>query len=81
MVAEALAQERLLGAPTGQHQVQPGILRVGAQKGVGEQVDPLLPCEAPAVEDVEAPAEHLRVSQAGVEAIQVDAALPPRHPG
>ena len=80
-LAEPRAQLLLLGAAAGEQQVQARVDGVGAQEALGEQVDALLAGQPARVEDLELAGEGLAVGLPGVEAGDVDAALPAADPG
>ncbi len=75
-VAEPRAQLLFLGAAARQQQVQPGICGVGAEEGVGEQVDALLLREPARVEDLDLARVGVAVGLRRVEALDVHPALP-----
>ena len=81
MLAEPRPQLRLLGAATGEQQVQPRVGRARPQEALGEQVDALLAGEAAGVEDLDLAGIVLAGGLAGVEARDVDAALPATEAG
>jgi hypothetical protein len=76
-------QRLLLRPAAGEHEVQARIVVAGDEEGLRQEVDALLLAQASHVEDVEADAklrvgagEHPRGVAGGVEALEIDAAVP-----
>ena len=80
-LAEPRPQLALLGPAAGEQQVQPRVGLVRPQEALGEQVDPLLAGQATGVENLDLARVVLAGGLAGVEAGDVDAALPAPEPG
>jgi hypothetical protein len=75
-LAEPLAQLAFLWTAAGEQEVQARVGGVGAEEGLGEQVDALLAGQPPRVEDLDLAGEGVAVGLGRVEALDVDAALP-----
>ena len=78
--AEPLAQLGFLGTAAGEQQVQARIGLVGAEEGLGQQVDSLFAGQAAGVEDLDLAWEGVTVGLGRVEAVEVDAPLPATDP-
>lgn len=81
MLSQPGAQLVLLGATAGEQQVQARVGLAGAQEALGKQVDSLLAGQAAGVEDLDLAGEVLARGLAGVEASDVDTALPATETG
>ena len=76
VLAEPLAQLRLLGPASGEQQVQAWVMAPCPQEGLGEQVDALFLRQPARVQHPQHAGEAAGVALCGAEAVRVDSALP-----
>ncbi len=80
VLAEPGAEQLLLRAAARERQVQARIAAASFEERVGEEVDSLLAAQSSGIQQVDLARQQMLVTVGGVEALQVDAAIPAPDP-